>query len=63
VPAVSVRIACDCGYGTVTALDAHIPNADEVRMEHLACSMEDADPARYKRISQSMVAAVWLTAH
>jgi hypothetical protein len=30
-------------------------------MEHVACSMEDADPTRYKRISQSMVASVWLT--
>jgi hypothetical protein len=55
MPAVSIRVAWDCGYGTVTALDAHIPEADEARMERLACSMEDADPTPYKRISQSMV--------
>jgi hypothetical protein len=40
-----------------------IAKAGEARIEHLACSMEDADPTRYKRISQSMVAAAWLTAY
>jgi hypothetical protein len=46
VPAVSIRADYDCGYETVTALDAHDPKAGEARMEHLACSWEIADPIR-----------------
>jgi hypothetical protein len=46
MPAGSISLVCDCGYGTVTALDAHIPKAGKARMDRLACSVEDADPIR-----------------
>jgi hypothetical protein len=62
VPAVSIRVACDCGYGTVTALDAHISKADEARMDRLACSVEEADPIRSIG-SAGAWSLQWLTAH
>ena len=40
-PSASIKFACDCGYETVTALDTHIPKADEARMDRLACFMGD----------------------
>ncbi len=54
-----IRFDCDCGYERVTAPGhSHSQSRRGVR-EHLACSLEEADPPR--RISKAMVTAVWLT--
>jgi hypothetical protein len=36
-PAVSIRFACDCGYGTVTARGTAIPKAGEAWMSRPDC--------------------------